>query len=216
MSKKEKGKNKEMKDKEQDLNAQAEKNASAENEESKNTEKEQEEVEQPTVKDEQAGDDEVKTEEAELEKADSDFEQKFYDMQDKYLRLTAEFDNYRKRTLKEKSELMKSANADILLGLLPVVDDFDRGVQNLDEARDMEAIKKGIELIYNKFKEFIKQNGVEEIDALKQEFNTDEHEALTKIPAPEEELKGKVVDVIQKGYKLNDKVIRFAKVVVGE
>jgi len=138
------------------------------------------------------------------------------EVNDKYLRLSAEFDNYRKRTLKERMELTKTAAESVMLSILPVTDDFERAMQSIEQGLDFEATKEGILLIYNKFKEFNKQNGISEIEALGKEFNTDLHEALTKIPAPSEELKGKIVDVIQKGYCLNEKVIRFAKVVVGE
>jgi molecular chaperone GrpE len=137
-------------------------------------------------------------------------------LNDKYLRLTAEYDNYRKRTLKERMELTKSAGEGLLKGLLPVVDDFDRAISHLTEASDLNAVKEGIDLIYNKFQEYLKQNGVAEIDAKEKEFDTDLHEAITKIPAPNEDMKGKVIDCIEKGYMLNDKVMRFAKVVVGE
>jgi molecular chaperone GrpE len=135
---------------------------------------------------------------------------------DKYMRLSAEFDNYRKRTLKEKAELTKLANANLLKDILPVIDDFERGIAHLDDAEDMESLKKGVELIYNKFVEFLRQNNIKEIEAKEKEFDLDFHEAMTKIPAPTDELKGKVVDVLEKGYLLNDKVIRYAKVVVGE
>lgn len=135
---------------------------------------------------------------------------------DQYLRLQAEFDNYRKRSLKEKMELTKSATSGLLLNVLPVVDDFDRAMQVLETAADTKAIKEGIDLIYKRFVDFLTQNGVKEIEAKGLDFDVDMHDAITKIPAPSEELKGKVVDVIQKGYLLNDKVIRFAKVVIGE
>jgi molecular chaperone GrpE len=135
---------------------------------------------------------------------------------DKYLRLSAEFDNYRKRTLKEKTDLIRTANEDLLKDILSVVDDFDRGVEHLDKSEDQDALKKGIHLIHNKFKEFLKQKGIKEIEAKEQTFDLDYHEAVTKIPAPSEDMKGKVVDVIEKGYTLNDKVIRYAKVVVGD
>lgn len=135
---------------------------------------------------------------------------------DKYLRLAAEFDNYRRRTLNEKIELTKMAGQDILKSILPVVDDFERGLSTVKNTEDHQAIVAGMELIYMKFKEFLKQQGIGEIDSLHAEFNSDYHEALTKIPAPSEDLKGKVVDVITKGYTLNEKVIRFAKVVIGE
>jgi molecular chaperone GrpE len=136
--------------------------------------------------------------------------------QDKYIRLSAEFDNYRKRTLKEKSDLIKQANSDLLKDILPVIDDFERGIDHIDKTEDLEGLKKGIGLIYNKFAEFIRQNGIKEIEAKDKDFDIDFHEALTKIPAPTEAMKGKVVDVIEKGYLLNDRVIRYAKVVVGE
>ena len=143
-------------------------------------------------------------------------ENKSREWQDKYLRLSAEFDNYRKRTLKEKADLLRYANEDLLMKILSVMDDFERGLQIIDKSDDVVALKEGIHLIYNKFQEFTKQNGIKEIEAMNQEFNIDFHEAMTKIPAPAEELKGKVVDVIEKGYMLGDKVIRYAKVVVGE
>jgi molecular chaperone GrpE len=138
------------------------------------------------------------------------------DLQDKYIRMMAEFDNFRKRSLKERMELMKSAGEDILVNLLPIMDDFERGLQVMDTSTDVDAVKLGVQLIYNKFREFLSQRGVKEIAAIKLDFNVDEHEAITKIPAPEEGLKGKVVDVVQKGYYLNDKVIRYSKVVIGE
>lgn len=156
---------------------------------------------------------EEKKEEVKKEKSDKE---KLDELNDKYLRLAAEYDNYRKRTLKEKTELIKSAGEDILVNILPVVDDFERALGHIDQAKDINAVKEGINLIYTKFSEFLKQRGIKEISAKEKDFNTDEHEAITKIPAPTEELKGKVVDVVEKGYYLNEKVIRFSKVVVGE
>lgn len=138
------------------------------------------------------------------------------ELKDKHIRLQAEFDNFRKRTLKEKMELMKSAGEGILVNILPVIDDFDRAMQMMGATEEGDPVADGVKLIYNKFQEFLKQNGVKEIDAKEKDFDTDLHEAITKIPAPSEELKGKNVDVVQKGYLLNDKVIRFAKVVIGE
>ena len=135
---------------------------------------------------------------------------------DKYMRLAAEFDNYRKRTLKEKIDMSKTAGQEILCGILPVLDDIDRAVSAVGESMDIDAVKEGIYLIQNKLKDFMTQRGVKEIIAENSEFDTDIHEAITKIPVPDPALKGKVVDVIQKGYYLNDKVIRFAKVVVGD
>jgi molecular chaperone GrpE len=138
------------------------------------------------------------------------------ELQDKYIRLMAEFDNFRRRTLKEKTELIKFAGEDILVSLLPVIDDFERGLQVMDKTTEVEPVKLGVQLIYNKFKDFLVQRGVKEVESLNKDFDVELHEALTKIPAPEEDLKGKVLDVVQKGYILNDKVIRYAKVVVGE
>lgn len=141
---------------------------------------------------------------------------KLSEISDKHLRLQAEFDNFRRRTVKEKTDLIKSGGESVLVSILPIVDDFERAIGSLKNIAEDDAGKQGTLLIYSKFKEFLKQNNVKEIDALDQDFDVDHHEALTKIPAPTEEQKGKVVDVIQKGYLLNDKVIRFAKVVIGE
>lgn len=138
------------------------------------------------------------------------------ELKDRHIRLQAEFDNYRKRTLKERMELLKTASESLLISILPVIDDFDRAIQTVNLEEKNSHIKEGVQLIYNKFQEFLKQNGVKEIEAKEQNFDTDLHEAITKIPAPTEELKGKIVDVVQKGYYLNDKVIRFSKVVIGE
>ena len=142
--------------------------------------------------------------------------EKLIELTDKHLRLQAEFDNFRKRTMKEKADLIKSGGESVLINILPVVDDFERALVSLKDVSDDDAGKKGTQLIYNKFSEFLKQSNIKEIDAVNQEFNVDLHEAITKIPAPDESLKGKVVDVLQKGYLLNEKVIRFAKVVIGE
>lgn len=135
---------------------------------------------------------------------------------DKYLRLSAEFDNYRKRTLKEKAELTKSAGEQILEKILPVMDNFERALQSMETATDVPALREGVQLIYTTFRDFLSQHGVKEIECVNADFNPDLQEAVTKIPAPSEEMKGKVVDCIQKGYTLYDKVIRFPKVVVGE
>jgi molecular chaperone GrpE len=140
----------------------------------------------------------------------------YEDLNDKHLRLQAEFDNFRKRTLREKIELTKTAGEGVLKDILPVIDDFDRALQSLNEASDLVAVKDGIEIIHKKFNSFLVQQGVREIDAIGKELDTDLHEAITKIPAPSVEFKGKIIDCILKGYVLNDKVIRFAKVVIGE
>ncbi|MBN2634704.1 MAG: nucleotide exchange factor GrpE [Prolixibacteraceae bacterium] len=150
------------------------------------------------------------------DKALEELNSKLTDLSDKHLRLQAEFDNFRKRTIKEKAELIKSGGESVLINILPVIDDFERAIESMKNVSDEDASKQGTLLIYNKFKEFLKQNNVKEIEAQNQEFDVDLHEAITKIPAPEEKLKGKVVDVVQKGYLLNDKVIRFAKVIIGE
>jgi molecular chaperone GrpE len=141
--------------------------------------------------------------------------EQYDELNDKFLRLFSEFDNYRKRTLKEKIELSKTASEEVVTALLPVVDDFERAMQAMESQQAPEATAEGIRLIYNKLIKTLQQKGLSEIEALHKTFDTDFHEALTNIPAPEPSLKGKVVDVIQKGYLLNGKVIRFARVVVG-
>ncbi len=176
-------------------------------EEKEVTTEQAEETIEETVEEEEKSEEEKKIEELSL---------KVSELNDKYLRLTAEYDNYRKRTLKERMELMKSAGEGVIKGILPVVDDFDRAIAHLGEASDLDAVKEGIDLIHNKFQEYLKQNGVSEIEAIEKDFDTDLHEAITKIPAPTKKMKGKVIDCIEKGYMLNDKIMRFAKVVVGE
>ncbi|GHT57152.1 hypothetical protein FACS18945_0730 [Bacteroidia bacterium] len=150
-------------------------------------------------------------ENCEVESASDNWEEKYNDLNDKHLRLVAEFDNYRKRTIREKADLLKSAGESILINILPIIDDFERGLKAMDESTE----KEGIELIYNKFKSFLTQSGVKEIETENQPFNVDLHEAITTIPAPTEESKGKIIDCVSKGYMLNEKVIRFPKVVVG-
>jgi molecular chaperone GrpE len=143
-------------------------------------------------------------------------EEKLAEMQDKYIRLSAEFDNYRKRTLREKMELSKYAAEDLFLKILPIMDDFDRALSHMETTPECVAMKDGIDLIYNKFSEFLKQNGIKEIEALNIGFDVELHDAIAKVPVQEEEKKGKVVDVVQKGYYIRDKVLRHSKVVVGE
>jgi molecular chaperone GrpE len=143
-------------------------------------------------------------------------EEKLAEMQDKYIRLSAEFDNYRKRTLREKMDLSKYAGEKILLGILPLMDDFERAIKHIDVTADYVALKDGIEIIYGKFSDFLKQNGIKEIEALNCSFNVDLHDAVANVPVEEAEKKGKVVDVLLKGYFLQDKVLRHSKVVVGE
>ena len=143
-------------------------------------------------------------------------EEKLAEMQDKYIRLSAEFDNYRKRTLREKMELSKYASENILLKLLPFMDDFERALKNIEDTKDCAAVKDGIDLIHVKFMDFLRQSGVNEVEALNCAFNIDIHDAVAKVQVEDENMKGKVVDVILKGYYLQDKVIRHSKVVVGE
>ncbi len=146
----------------------------------------------------------------------SGLEAQIAEQKDKYLRLFSEFDNFRKRTAKERIELFKTAHADLMLELLPVLDDFDRAMKSIKDAKDIESVKQGIDLIYNKFYTLLEKKGLKSMDAVGKDFDTDFHEAITEIPAPTEELKSKVVDVVEKGYTLNEKVIRYAKVVVGK
>jgi molecular chaperone GrpE len=159
------------------------------------------------------------TVEQEADKIAIDFEQitqKCAELNDKNLRLMAEFDNYRKRTLKERSELIKTAGESVLVNMLPLIDDFERALSVMKSAEDIVAVREGVELIYSKFVAFLMQNGVKAIPTENETFNTDLHEAVTTFPAPSEEMKGKIIDCVSKGYTMNEKVIRFAKVVVGE
>ena len=153
---------------------------------------------------------------AKLKEQQKELQKELQEQKDKYLRLSADFDNFRKRTLREKMEMSKLAGEDIFLKILPVLDDLDRAMKAIQDSSDTEAVKEGMQLIYNKFKDYLNQQGVKEIEALHKEFDTDVHEAITKIPAENKKLKGKVVDIIEKGYFLNEKVIRFSKVVIGE
>lgn len=139
---------------------------------------------------------------------------KVSELNDKFLRLYAEFDNYKKRTATERLELMKTAGKDVIVSLLPVLDDFDRALQVMETATDIISVKEGIQLVRNKFNKTLEQRGLKEMNSIGEEFNSDIQEAVTSIPAAEE-MAGKVVEVLEKGYLLNDKVIRFAKVIVG-
>jgi molecular chaperone GrpE len=145
----------------------------------------------------------------------AELENTLLELADRHLRLQAEFDNFRKRTLKEKAELIKSGGETVLSNILPIIDDFDRALTTMKDVPEEDPAKIGFNLIFSKFKDFLKLNNIKEIEAGGTDFNVDLHFALTKIPAPTEEMKGKVVDVIEKGYLLNDKVLRFAKVVIG-
>ena len=143
-------------------------------------------------------------------------QEKNTELQDRYLRQAAEFDNYRKRTMKEKAELIKSAAEKLMVAELPVVDDMDRALENMEKGADAEACIEGFKLIVQKFKNILVQQGLEKIETEGQDFDTDFHEAIALIPAPTEDLKGKILDCVQHGYKLGDKVIRHAKVAVGQ
>ena len=151
-----------------------------------------------------------------LEKSLEELQNKYNQLNDTYLRTLAEYDNYRKRTLKEKADLIKTGGESVLISIIGVVDDMERGIKATSDSQDIDAVKEGIELIHSKFQSFLKQNGLSEIETEGKAFDTDHHEAIATIPAPEESLKGKIIDCVQKGYCLHDKVIRFAKVVVGE
>ena len=135
---------------------------------------------------------------------------------DKYLRLSAEFDNYRKRTLKEKAEIIKIGCEKTLTAILPVLDDFERALKNMEASEETKAMKEGVELIFNKFNKILSQEGLQKIETEGREFDVDFHEAIALIPAPSEDLKGKILDCVQTGYMLNDKVIRHAKVAVAQ
>ena len=151
-----------------------------------------------------------------LQKQLDEANEKIITLEDKYLRQVAEFDNYRKRTVKEKAELIKNGGERAIESILPVLDDFERALANISKDENAAEIMTGIELIYNKFVGILKQNGLQKIETEGATFDTDFHEAIAIIPAPTEELKGKVLDCVQAGYTLNDKVIRHAKVAVGE
>ncbi len=170
--------------------------------------------EQP--QDEQAENAAPMTHEEELEKELETAQETIEEQKDKYLRLSAEFDNYRKRTMKEKAELILNGGEKSLSSILPVVDDFERAIKTMETATDVQAVKEGVELIYNKFMAVMAQNGVKVIETKDQPLDTDYHEAIAVIPAPSEAQKGKILDCVQTGYTLNDKVLRHAKVVVGE
>lgn len=145
------------------------------------------------------------------------YEEKIAAQQDQILRQAAEFDNYRKRTLKEKAELIKNGGEKTITAILPVIDDLERALQNMkSEDEEVVALRDGVELIYNKFLKTLQQEGLEKIETHEADFNTDFHEAIALVPAPTDELKGKILDCVQTGYQLNDKVIRHAKVVVGQ
>ena len=186
-------------------------------------------IEKEQNTDEATPEEEVKSEVAEEEQADIEEEEEVDDRtpeeklkeevaeaKDKYLRLFSEFENFRRRTAREKLDLIKTASEELVVALIPVVDDFERALQNMSDDADTKTVREGVDLVYQKFTKTLNQKGVEKIATEKgDDFNDEVHEAITQIPAPEDKLKGKIVDVIEPGYKLGDKVIRFAKVVTG-
>lgn len=143
-------------------------------------------------------------------------EDELAEMKDKYLRLYSDFENFKRRTSKERVEFFKTAGQEIITAMLPVLDDFERATKAMDTAQDVAAVKEGVTLVHHKLKNILTQKGLKEMEAQGKDFDADFHEAITNIPAPSPELKGKVVDAVEKGYFLGDKVIRYAKVVVGE
>ncbi|MDX5397773.1 MAG: nucleotide exchange factor GrpE [Hymenobacteraceae bacterium] len=142
-------------------------------------------------------------------------EEELSEMKDKYLRLYSEFDNFRRRTQKERADLLKTANQDLMQALLPVLDDLERAKKSMENANDVQALKEGVELVFNKLSTTLQQKGLTPMQAVGEPFNSEIHEAITQVPAPDEDMKGKIVDEIEKGYYLQDKVIRFAKVIIG-
>lgn len=189
---------------EQNGNSSEKENQEVVNEETTNLQEEKENLAEETN-----DADKVSAELAELQK-------KYDELNNSHLRLMAEFDNYRKRTLREKSELIKNGGENALTQLLPVVDDFERALQNIHKAEDLTGVAEGVDLIYNKFVSYLASQGVKAMEVVGKPFDLDQSEAIATIPAPEEGLKGKVLDCVQTGYLLNEKVIRHAKVVVGE
>lgn len=189
---------------EQNENSSEKENQEVVNEETTNLQ-----VEKENLAEETNEADKVSAELAELQK-------KYDELNNSHLRLMAEFDNYRKRTLREKSELIKNGGENALTQLLPVVDDFERALQNIHKAEDLTGVAEGVDLIYNKFVSYLASQGVKAMEVVGKPFDLDQSEAIATIPAPEEGLKGKVLDCVQTGYLLNEKVIRHAKVVVGE
>jgi len=150
------------------------------------------------------------------EKSEENWEEKFKDINDKYIRLYSEFDNFRKRSAKERLDLISSASGDLIKELLPILDDFERAIDANKNADDIEAVKEGIILVHNKISKTLSNKGLKEIEAKGNNFDAELHEAIAKFPAADESQKGKVIDVVEKGYYLNDKILRFSKVVVGE
>ncbi len=190
---------------EKDINIADEKNLNKEEETAEETQAAEETAEEATAESED-------TEKDPLEEANAQIEE----LKDKYLRTVAEFDNYRKRTLKEKTELILNGGEKTITAILPVLDDMERAIANGDKTEDPQVLKEGMELIFQKFLKTLEGLGVHKIDTEDADFNTDMHEAIAMVPAPDDNKKGKVLDCVQTGYQLNEKVIRHAKVAVGQ
>lgn len=173
--------------------------------EAQNAEVESQNAEEEQPAKEETPEDKIAALQAELEQS-----------QKEYLFLMAEFDNYRKRTVKEKAELIKNGGEKAMLGLLPVIDDFERAINAIDKSSDVEGLKEGVDLIYNKFMKYLESQQVKPMESTGTDFDADIYEAVTTFPAPDESMKGKVIDTVQKGYTINEKVLRHAKVVVGQ
>lgn len=187
-----------------------EKNSNIENGENQETAVENEQHQEAAAEKEETQ--EVEEQEDELTKAKKEAEE----LKDKYLRLYSEFENFRRRTSKEKSDLIKSANEDVLVAMLPVIDDFERAMKSMESSEDINALKEGVDLIYNKLYKTLENKGLKPMESpIGKEFDSEIQEAITQAPAPSDDLKGKVIDQIEKGYCLNEKVIRYAKVIIG-
>jgi len=187
-----------------------------ENQTTENTEQKEILEENEAVKNEVPEIDENSAEAEEVQISDEDkLKAEASEWQNKYLRLYAEFDNFKRRTSKERLELLQIAGKDVIVDLLPVLDDFERAQKSMETASDIEAVKEGVKLVHHKLKNLLTSKGLKEMNAIGAEFDADVHEGITNIPAPSEDLKGKVLDELEKGYYLNDKVIRFAKVIIG-
>lgn len=176
----------------------------------------EQEASSQTEQEEQSEKVSTETEEDTIEAQLAQAQQEIAELKDKNLRQIAEFDNYRKRVLKEKADLILNGGEKVLTDILPIIDDLERAEQSMDKMTDVNAVKEGVALIIDKFMKFMKSQGVEQIDTKEKDFDVNYHEAITMIPAPVPEMKGKVIDCINKGYTLNGKVIRYSKVVVGE
>jgi molecular chaperone GrpE len=164
-----------------------------------------------------AKENEVKQEQVETVSVEDQFKEEIKNEKDKFLRLFAEFENYKKRTTKERIDLFKTASQDVMVAMLPVLDDFERALNHIEEDKEAEEVRKGVLLIYQKLLSTLEQKGLSVIQVEKGDtFNADDHEAVTQIAAPSKDLKGKIIDILEKGYKLGDKVIRFPKVVIGQ